>query len=505
MFGSDTPEGRRATIELLRLAAMARDQADQLPLLPHRLHLQVRAAGGVHICLNAQCTGEGPRIEGGGVLLTGHADRCLACGELAAALWRCRECGRPRLALVQSTTDGRPYLPATTRDRWAADDDDAVGDTIELFHLPNETSDGHGKLHLQEDGTRCAESSAHVSLVRIDGCSGCGANSGDARPLSSATSLALSVAAETALAAVPPLAGTDNARLPARGRRMLTFSDSRAEAARLGPLLTEQHEAQVVRAAIMDALPEAASSAATAMLEQEQQELKTKIDAATDESVRQLLDRKLEQAQTDLAGYQVGLPVADLGKRMAEQPAYAQLLHRDSADQHQAGCWSQEAWNKNHRGVRQEARARLAWELIRPFRGRRANLESLGLVEVTYPSLDGVLLPDTISSGWPEAVADAIRQAWVPLLASLLDTVRDNGGVTTGDQRHRLGTPPKGDTDPRQAFHQEPRRRQRFQVHPWQTGRVRGRGANGGGSKGSRKSTGSGGQGTARLRVRCAS
>ena len=427
LFGSDTPEGRKATIELLRLGAMARNEADQLPLLPHRLHLQVRAAGGVHVCLNPRCSGDGPRIGGGGVLLPGHADRCTACGGIVAALWRCRECGRPRLALVQSTTRGRPYLPAKATDRWMADDDDTGGDAVEFFHLPGEANDGHAKLHLQDDATRCGGSSAHVSLTRSEACDGCGAKAGAARPLSSATSLALSVAA------VPPLPGMDNARLPARGRRMLTFSDSRAEAARLGPLLTEQHEAQLVRAALMDALPDAASSAATAMLEQEQQELQAKLDAATDDAVRRLLERKLEQTRTDLAGYEVGLPVGDLSKRMADQPAYAELLHRGSSEQHHADRWSHDKWKENHRGVRQEARARLAWELIRPFRGRQANLESLCLVEVTYPALHRVELLDAASTGWPEAVADTMRQAWVPLLASLLDSARVNGGITTGD------------------------------------------------------------------------
>ena len=38
-----------------------------------------------------------------------------------------------------------------------------------------------------------------------------------------------------------------NVYLPAQGRRLLAFSDSRQEAARLGPRLTAQHDEQIIR------------------------------------------------------------------------------------------------------------------------------------------------------------------------------------------------------------------------------------------------------------------
>ena len=43
---------------------------------------------------------------------------------------------------------------------------------------------------------------------------------------------------------------------PAKGRRLLCFSDSRREAARLGPLLSRQHEIQLIRAAIANTVRE---------------------------------------------------------------------------------------------------------------------------------------------------------------------------------------------------------------------------------------------------------
>ena len=62
------------------------------------------------------------------------------------------------------------------------------------------------------------------------------------------TGLLLSVIAETALVAMPEDGDKPRAAIrPARGRRLLVFSDSRREAARLGPALTYSHEIQMIR------------------------------------------------------------------------------------------------------------------------------------------------------------------------------------------------------------------------------------------------------------------
>ena len=55
---------------------------------------------------------------------------------------------------------------------------------------------------------------------------------------------------------MPPVPREERSWLPARGRRLLVFSDSRREAARLGPTLTRQHEIQLGRALIIELLRE---------------------------------------------------------------------------------------------------------------------------------------------------------------------------------------------------------------------------------------------------------
>src|SRR5207248_4447935 len=76
------------------------------------------------------------------------------------------------------------------------------------------------------------------------------------KPFAQLPSLAISILAESVLSELPVFPALYNSWLPARGRRMLVFSDSRQSAARLGPRLTRQHEIQLVRAAMEQCLRE---------------------------------------------------------------------------------------------------------------------------------------------------------------------------------------------------------------------------------------------------------
>src|SRR5688572_18879791 len=100
------------------------------------------------------------------------------------------------------------------------------------------------------DSRHCEDSSHNIFLKRVEHCTNCGADTNAFAPVGFGDGLALPVVAETLLAAMPPTAGPNAGWLPARGRRLLVFSDSRRESARLGPMLTRQHEVQLGRAVV---------------------------------------------------------------------------------------------------------------------------------------------------------------------------------------------------------------------------------------------------------------
>ena len=61
-------------------------------------------------------------------------------------------------------------------------------------------------------------------------------------------------------------------------------------------------------------------------------------------------------------------------------------MDSDSSEKHVAGHWNQITWNDNKREVRLRAEALVATELNRPL-PTQVSLESIGLVEVSYPAL----------------------------------------------------------------------------------------------------------------------
>lgn len=114
--------------------------------------------------------------------------------------------------------------------------------------------------------------------------------------------LQLSVLAETALAAMPESPDDSKAWKPARGRRLLVFSDSRAEAARLGPRLTRQHELQVFRAVVVDRIDQINLAASEEDQEMQRQDIardRSELETATP-ARRAILLRRIEDGENNL-------------------------------------------------------------------------------------------------------------------------------------------------------------------------------------------------------------
>ena len=238
-----------ATIKLLQAGAAARKEVGDFPLLPHRLHVLVRPGDGLVACLNADCTGDPERkLDGLGQVWPGISDRCEACGSATMTVNRCDNCGDWGLAAVDRGDEYRPVPPRPkgTVHHFATS---AVGDEKPIGVEPS---------------TGRRRSSGTLKLWAVTDCPRCKAKAAQEwKPFESGSPLTLSIVAESLLAGLPEYPAPEARFRPARGRRLLAFSDSRAEAARLGPRLTLQHEIQVARAAIARFV-EAGGSAADA-------------------------------------------------------------------------------------------------------------------------------------------------------------------------------------------------------------------------------------------------
>ena len=445
LFGmaGDLETRLRATTHLLNLAAAARTSASKAPLVPHRLHVPVRAAHGASLCLDAECSGpEGEKVPGRGVLTSGHGVACRACKAVALPIFVCPDCSEPLLAATKEEDEKGEVLVA-----WPSDALRGV-DVVLARALVAEGDRAHAIEPMSGEILGEGRGRAAVDLVKQ--CPHCtcalvgdAANDDDddgeqderARALITSINLATTVVAETALAAMPEHPSAATAWLPARGRRLLAFSDSRREAAALGPRLTELHERRVVRALLSDLVAGSMGDIAEELRElaSEIEELEAKARAGTLTPLKKKRLAELEAMQTSRAA---GIPISDLADRIADTPALASTLHEllavDGAKKHQADGWSQRRWEDNAVAVKSRLPVLVGRELARRP-SSQPTLETLGIIEVMYPGIDSLAAPDTILGALPsEAARAAFRRSWPTLLTLLCDTLRASGAVTLG-------------------------------------------------------------------------
>lgn len=268
---------QNATILLLRLTTSARSEPDVAPLVPHRLHCLVRAPEGLSVCINPACTAPPETLANKVGALQTYRDRCSYCDAVTLPIVRCTSCGIWALTgyedihsghmdsgFLASASKRRYYLVTTSPDRSLS--------TVVVNPQTGEWFNQHNGTLLYrapcpEHGTDCNDpSSCTRQQCPHCGCDWSSSSEDDdddqramkAQPLLGGERLAVGVLAETVLHGMPVYPDGTRDWKPAQGRRLLCFSDSRREAARLGPLLSRQHEVQLIRAAIADTVRKAA-------------------------------------------------------------------------------------------------------------------------------------------------------------------------------------------------------------------------------------------------------
>lgn len=419
------PEAERATVVLLQLGASGRAHPKGYPVWPHRLHVVARSSEGLTLCVDPDCTGKPERkLAGFGTLHAGYHERCPACEAAAVSVLRCMTCGEA-LVGVPELKAVMPVIPHA----------DAVAQSAYLTARPQPGLSPRRALRNGQWELNADEQAG--ALWPVQACPNCESALAEsaAQLVSNAVALPLSIIAETALAELPPYAGTVHVPRPAEGRRLLAFSDSRHQAASLGPRLTRQHEVQVIRAAIARMLGAShvvdAEVLADLRAEVTAAEARLKAPDLT-EAQRNQRRARLEDARKELAEADSGGAMVAWIDRLADNPILAQILSAEAGEVHESGRWANEVWERNRLAVARRAVTLLASELASP-RYPNPTLESLGLAEVTYPGLDDLQPPDGLLGLMPTSdLRDALRRIWPRLLASLCDTLRVDGVITLG-------------------------------------------------------------------------
>lgn len=414
---------------LLSLLATARQELMGLPLLPHRLHLLVRAPQGFQVCLNADCHGPSEdRFAPYGPIVSTGGELCPHCHGPTLSLLRCRTCGEAALGAQNDKGKLRP------------------GHAL-LFTRPKH----QGKdLHYSLERDRLGGTSG-PAFSPLSQCPECESPCDEFYPLNSRPGLYQSVVAETVYAEIPPLVGDRHPdMLPGQGRRMLAFSDSRSGAARLGPQLRLQHETKLVRSLLARTLqggPSPEQDEQYQRLSQIEQGLKS---PGLPDVARDALQASADTLRRQLRHLQQGLPMEALAEQLGRYPEICQIYEPLAAESHQVESWTERSLDYHHqRVVADEGLSiRLAEEFAVPLRDSFHLLEACGLAEVVYPGLDELAPPDELLALLPQACRRHLAPLWGEVVGALLDSVRIDRAITLGnpiaDRDFRFGRAPLG-------------------------------------------------------------
>ena len=410
LWGDSSAESVEAVIRLLQLCARARLSAGDLPLIPHKLHIQSRSAATLNACLNPNCDcGGQPRFPGGGRLSMDPTDQCPSCGLATFTFARCSVCGEV-VVTGQFDHDSQCLRP---RHAWGESTDAPI-----LLKL------GSGDYRLSSDNRKLTPTTAGVACSVVEECPNCGANPRDFGPIGISDALALSLMGESLLTEMPERGSTDQEWLPAKGRRILVFSDSRRDAARLGPHLTTQHEIHLARRLIHDAIVRSSIDPdEVAFLKGKVDDLRSQLDKpGLSDGFRLRLEHESKEKQSRLSAVTLGHSMETWAKELAADPRLGELFERERAADEKRE-WGQRAWESNKKAIQDRALALLVREFSTPSR-RQISLETIGLAEVVYPGLSSISPPAVVSQLGTVAARDRMQKAWPAYLASLCDTIR---------------------------------------------------------------------------------
>lgn len=420
LWGENSPQSRRATAIALQMGAAARQNAGDYPLVPHRIHLLARGAAGVNVCLNPDC----PREKAGeiGVLCDAGGERCPHCASATLSLVRCNNCGD---ALLGAQVSPKGQMRPIPERKWGA-----VGPQKEPHFFARCDCDAPQSFGFDPQSGQMG--GGVMRLREIEKCPCCDEEKESLRVLSGQAAVWQSILVETALSQLPPFPNPARDWLPARGRRLLAFSDSRGEAARLGPRLTRQHERQIVRAAIARLLSEQGSGEEVVHYWQgEIESVEAKLSGNPPANLRRTLENQLESARRELQIALVGGGVEDWTRALGESPLVRQLMDFERGKRHKAETWKQTEWDANLEAVKAELQTFLGAE-VATRRGGEISPETLGLAEITYPGLENVAMPAALRGTLSADLRCKLEPLWSDFLASLLDTARADGFLTLG-------------------------------------------------------------------------
>ncbi len=382
-------------------------------LLPLRVHNFVRSVPGLWSCLNPDCTGERPQRWPFGTIHFEPRTSCPLCTAPTFEIIGCRECGEPwlnafdhgdRLLPGESPADEDEFAQTSDREDERATEDGEETESVDVAvtgarRLIATRSLANIREHAVDLATgilperRSTGTPIGISnqLASAE-CPHCHAapSANRASPLRSfrfGAPFLIQNAAPTMLDGVLP-AQDRTVELPAEGRQLLSFTDSRQGTARFAANIETMSERGAVRALVYHMVQRRA--AAGELDPEERKKLEATVEKLTEfVKIEPVLQSSLDEARAKLDGAGAAKPIAwhDAVRSLADEPLISDWI---------SNVWDLDRDERYHRQPEALANFLLLRELAR--RPRRANaLETLGFAQLKFDQIEKITdasLPD---------------------------------------------------------------------------------------------------------------
>lgn len=278
IFGLDpsSPESRKQAMGLLEAMAQAIDPESRLSLAPWRLHVFHRAQPGFWACIDGECKHQDPELSAKGSdwpfgqLWIEERKKC-DCGAPVFEIAGCGECGTPWLKASRVFKGPHEYLQQSQRTNDAdeyvleVEPDDTGGQTASTASEEVLIGSSDRGLVLQLDSAEVLPSAVKgkkcvaIRLVESASDRNCCDRSrySNIIPQRFGAPFLMGNAMPALLQFLPVHNETPDG--PSRGRRLLSFTDSRQGTARFSAKLQQDAERSLTRAAIYHAVQEASA------------------------------------------------------------------------------------------------------------------------------------------------------------------------------------------------------------------------------------------------------
>ncbi|RVD09589.1 DEAD/DEAH box helicase, partial [Mesorhizobium sp. M7A.F.Ca.ET.027.02.1.1] len=378
-------------------------------LLPLRVHKFIRAIPGLWSCLNPDCDGERPEAWPFGALHFERSETCKICTAPVFELISCRECGEPFLNGYDHGDHLSPQAIAPDRDEFAVasareldepddgeqDDDDTEAIKSVLRRdgdrrlIGTRLTDGLFERDVDPTSGALPEKRGegrvlHLSRPVLDASCPCCRAAPSRRsgtvlwPFRFGAPFLIQNAAPTMLEGVKP-SDRVNIELPAQGRQLLSFTDSRQGTARFAANIETMSERSYVRTFVYHLAQKAAAPQPLTREERTDLEAKRAKFAALVESDA-TFKPYLTEIEQQLSGRSANatVPWNDAVRDFSSEPMLKQWIGK---------VWDADRDDRFHRDPKALANYLILRELAR--RPRRANaIETLGLGKLVFPQIE---------------------------------------------------------------------------------------------------------------------